>query len=289
MTIGIYKITNTITNQCYIGQSVEIEKRWKDHIYESKHLHHKTKFYLALNQYGIDAFKFEVLEECPLNQEILDERERYWIEYYNSYKDGYNSTPGGQFENSWVYDSQEIRNLWDKGYSTKQITEIVGCSDVVVQRRLKGYNDYNADTSHSRAMKHRVAEGTQGGYSPVPVYQYDLNGQYIAEYRSITAAAGAFGADNAKAIYAVLQNECHTAYGFQWSREKVEFMPMIPINGGKLVRCVNTNQIFHSSEEAAKWCNMKGGSNIRACCRGKHKTAGKHPETDEPLQWEYIE
>lgn len=287
--IGIYKITNTITNQCYIGQSIDIESRWKEHIYESQKLRKKTKFYLALNKYGTDAFEFEVLEECPLNQNFLDERERYWINYYDSYSNGYNSTLGGQSENSWTYDPQVMRDLWDKGYSSREIVKIVGCSATVLQKRLKGYSDYNAYTSHSRGAKQSAINNL---FTSVAVYQYDFNGQYVTEHESLSGAARKLGHDYPgaeSAIAAVLNHERQTAYGYQWSKEKVDSMPIVPAPQGKLVRCINTNQIFHSTPEAAAWCNLKSSSNIKECCVGKRKTAGKHPNTGEKLKWEYVE
>lgn len=45
-----------------------------------------------MNEYGPESFTFELLEECPRNQ--LDEREKYWIEYFDSYTWGYNATSG---------------------------------------------------------------------------------------------------------------------------------------------------------------------------------------------------
>jgi hypothetical protein len=56
--------------------------------------------YKDFKKYGIDNFSFGVLEECTLDK--LDEREIYWIKYYNSYNDGYNLTLGGQFQRSFV-------------------------------------------------------------------------------------------------------------------------------------------------------------------------------------------
>lgn len=91
---GIYKIENLITHHVYIGQSRNIEIRWRRH---KDDIHSGKKdypLYRAINKYGIDNFSFEVIEECP--KENLDEREQFWIKYYNSYKDGYNQTLGGQ-------------------------------------------------------------------------------------------------------------------------------------------------------------------------------------------------
>lgn len=91
--IGIYKITNKINGKSYIGQSIDIERRWKEHR-RSIGLN-KNSLYLDFEKYGIDNFTFEILEECAT--EMLNEREHYWIEYYDTYNNGYNLTQGGDY------------------------------------------------------------------------------------------------------------------------------------------------------------------------------------------------
>ena len=86
--IGIYKITNQQTGQSYIGQSVDIKRRWMEHKLPYKRINPTKKIYQAFNQYGIDNFTFEVVEECEVNK--LNEREQYWINYYDCYNNGYN-------------------------------------------------------------------------------------------------------------------------------------------------------------------------------------------------------
>lgn len=86
--IGIYKITNQQTGQSYIGQSVDIKRRWIEHKLPCKRINPTKKIYQAFNQYGIDNFTFEVIEECEANK--LNEREQYWIDYYDCYNNGYN-------------------------------------------------------------------------------------------------------------------------------------------------------------------------------------------------------
>ena len=54
------------------------------------------------------------------------------------------------------------------------------------------------------------------------------------------------------------------------------------------VRCLETNQIFDTVQQASNWCNI-GHSDIAAYIRGKQKSAGKHPITGEKLHWEYVE
>lgn len=91
----IYKITNRINNKCYIGKTLKtIDKRWKEHCSDyKKRKEEKRPLYSAMKKYGIENFIIEQIEECSEN--IVDEREKYWIEYYGSFKYGYNATIGG--------------------------------------------------------------------------------------------------------------------------------------------------------------------------------------------------
>lgn len=90
--IGIYKITNKINNKCYIGQSTNIERRWAEH-QNKYHKYPDRALYRAFNKYGLENFIFEIIEECEDTQ--LNDKEKYWIQYYNSYHNGYNLTLGG--------------------------------------------------------------------------------------------------------------------------------------------------------------------------------------------------
>lgn len=89
--IGIYKITNKTTNKIYIGQSINILQRWYFHIHEIERGRGLVKYE---SESSIKDFTFEIIELCP--QKDLDARERYWIQYYNSYEDGLNRTEGGK-------------------------------------------------------------------------------------------------------------------------------------------------------------------------------------------------
>ena len=91
---GIYKITNQIDNRCYIGQSVNISQRWKDHAKCGLGIDTPAgnKLYKAMMEEGIWNFSWELLEECPREQ--LDSREKYYIDLYNAYDFGYNSNKG---------------------------------------------------------------------------------------------------------------------------------------------------------------------------------------------------
>lgn len=89
--IGIYKITKKENGKCYIGQSNDIQRRMSEH--KTKGSSSRIPLDVAIQKYGVDAFTYEVIEECPI--EKLNERESYWIEYYNSVNNGYNCSIGG--------------------------------------------------------------------------------------------------------------------------------------------------------------------------------------------------
>lgn len=87
---GIYRITNLETNESYIGKSTNIKTRWVNHVKTAIGLEGmaRTKIHSAMKEYGIDNFSFEVLEEC--SKENYSEREKYWINFYETNIYGYN-------------------------------------------------------------------------------------------------------------------------------------------------------------------------------------------------------
>lgn len=91
---GIYKITNLITNECYVGQSVDVYKRWNDHCKCGLGIDTPpgNKLYKAIQEYGLDNFTFELLTECK--QAELNEKERYFISLYQADTFGYNGNTG---------------------------------------------------------------------------------------------------------------------------------------------------------------------------------------------------
>ena len=92
---GIYKITNLLTEQAYIGQSVNVADRWKQHCKCGLGIDASAtnKLYNAMQKYGVWNFSFELLEQVH-QRNLLNEKEKFWIEMYQSNKFGYNSTKG---------------------------------------------------------------------------------------------------------------------------------------------------------------------------------------------------
>ena len=93
---GIYKITNQETKECYIGQSVDIGKRFKDHVKCGLDIDRPqgNKLYQSMIDYGLWNFSFELLEEC--SKELLNEKEKFYISLYQSKDFGFNSTQGNK-------------------------------------------------------------------------------------------------------------------------------------------------------------------------------------------------
>ena len=94
---GIYKITNLINNKVYIGESLDIYRRWDEHKEDlNNNSHHSYKLQKDWNKYGQDNFKFEIIEELDKNianyidQYVLIVYEDKYIKQYDSINNGYN-------------------------------------------------------------------------------------------------------------------------------------------------------------------------------------------------------
>ena len=146
---GIYKVTNIINNKIYIGQSVNIYDRWIKHQSPS-HNNDGTAFHNALIKYGVNNFIWEIIEVCK--QEELNQKEKYWIEYYNSYEKGYNETRGG--DGIIKYDYKQIYQLWLSGLNCKEIANELKCDDSVITRALASY-DLTEEELRSRSQQKR--------------------------------------------------------------------------------------------------------------------------------------
>lgn len=136
----IYKITNTLNNKVYIGQTVKtVEKRFQQHKNNSnKSYFSQIVLYKAFNKYGIDNFICEEIEQVP--NELLNDREKYWIEYYNSYFEGYNSTLGGRATQLYNWDVDDIVEKYQELKSARKVAQVLGCDHSTIDRILNENN-----------------------------------------------------------------------------------------------------------------------------------------------------
>jgi group I intron endonuclease len=119
----IYKIINNINNKIYIGCTIKetIEERFCEHKSRLKSYKYKSKLYNSFKKYGIDNFSIELIEECDLKE--IYNREKYYINFYNTYIDGLNSTLGGDGtigykHPDWII-KKIIKSLIENGNSHK--------------------------------------------------------------------------------------------------------------------------------------------------------------------------
>lgn len=96
---GIYMITNKINNKSYIGLSIDIENRIKAHFSRAftRDREYDKLLYRAIRKHGVESFSWRVLELCE--EKELEQKEISWIEKFDTYKNGYNETIGGEIGN----------------------------------------------------------------------------------------------------------------------------------------------------------------------------------------------
>ena len=119
----IYKITNKINGKSYIGQTIQnVKERFYQHCAtKCSQAILNMVIHKAINKYGKSNFTIEVIEEVESTN--LNDRERYWIKYYNSYNNGYNATKGGQ-DKIKMFKNLDAESIIKKYKSGKALREI---------------------------------------------------------------------------------------------------------------------------------------------------------------------
>ena len=150
--IGIYKITNKVNGKVYIGQSTSVRSRWAQHKYAALHNKSDMLIHRAIRKYSISNFTFEVVEECI--QEELNEKEQYWIKYYNALdkEKGYNLKIGGDSGGTY-YNYENIYNEWLQGKTCKELEKIFNCDDQTITKALRAYHITDFETKSRNINK----------------------------------------------------------------------------------------------------------------------------------------
>lgn len=153
-----------------------------------------------MNKYGIENFKIEEIEYIE-DDKLLAEREIYWINELNTY--GHNASKGG--DGKILYDYNEIIDLYNMGYSQKQVAEKIGCCDDTISKILKAHN-----------------VPIRGGNTR-KIDQFDKAGNYVQSFfGSIEAAKWLVENGLAKSTYSkrhitdCCNKKIKAAYGYIW-------------------------------------------------------------------------
>lgn len=199
----IYKITNDINDKIYIGKTYHssIETRFKEHCKDSQRERCEQRpLYSAMNKYGVEHFSIELVEEC----DNPEEREKFWIEYYGSFKYGYNATIGG--DGKPYCDYELIYRLFKKGLTLKDIAMKTGyCADTCAVA-VKAFNV---------SQEEIIQRGREKSFKAVCKIDKDSD-EILCIYPSITAAYKEMGKQQSGHIASVCRGKRKTAYGYKW-------------------------------------------------------------------------
>ena len=279
----IYKITNLINNKIYIGQTrFNVETRFKQHLYEANKGELQYPLYKAIRKYGENNFKLEIIEE--VEDEQLNEKEQYWIKYYNSYiknNKGYNCTYGG--EGNITIDKIEVYELWDHGLSIQEIANQLKHDRSAIRKILQTYQNYSVEKSNIRGDKIQAKNRFQ------TINQYDLQGNFLNSFYNMYEAERQTGISS-KGIWNAVHLRQRTCSGYQWRFDNDTEHPVVDLSNQKVRKYkqevqqinIDTNQIvgiYESVAEASRQTNISDGQ-IRKVCQGKGKTAGGY-------KWQY--
>ena len=203
----IYKITNLQNNKIYIGKTTTcIQERFSKHIYEANTPNTKGYMFIlhkAFRKYGINNFNIEQIEE--IDNSLLNDREIYWINFYNSMmQNGYNMTFGG--EGSTKINYKLVYELWDSGKSISQIASLLNHSIAQLKMILSSYKNFSNEENNKRTIN---ATKKQVG-------QYDKNTHKLIKiYDSVKDAATAVNVDRS-CISRCCSGKKKSSRGFVW-------------------------------------------------------------------------
>ena len=209
----IYKIYNDVNDKLYIGKTVSsIEKRFQEHCYDSKKERcEKRPLYNAMNKYGIEHFFIELIEECDLKE--LSEKEIYWIGYYNSYKNGYNATLGG--DGKILYDYDLIVQLYQNGLTGKEIANQLVCDIDTVHKALLSAG-LNPNDNMIKLLSKKVEMHDKETNELLKIFDSQMDaGRWLKENnktedKKLSRVSGRIGD--------VCNGKRKTAYGYKWKR-----------------------------------------------------------------------
>lgn len=245
----IYITTNHINGKKYIGQKqYDKNNKWKTYLGSGIYLKR------AINKYGVENFSKEIIENCA-TKSVLDEREKYWIKYYNAIESDkfYNIASGGDGGNTIAGYSEEQLEQYKEFKSKLHKTtclkgELCGASKLTenqvldIIERLK-CNEFNSDIAKDYCVSSRTIDDIRSHRTwtylteniifddissrnrprnSKPVVQYDENGNYIATYKNARVAEQETGI-NHKLISSVANGHKRIAHGYIWRFENDPF------------------------------------------------------------------
>lgn len=198
----IYLIENDINDKVYVGKTnYNLKKRFREHISDAPRFFNRP-LYAAMRKYGVEHFSIKELEYC--SREDAPQREQYWIQYYDSFKNGYNATLGG--DGRCYANVEEILNLWNQGQCIAEIHNELGYDKLTISNILE---DCGIDAVQRQKRGHEIT-----GHS---VAQIDMKtGEIVAIYPTVAEACKALGKQQSGHIAQVCNGKRLSIYGYKW-------------------------------------------------------------------------
>lgn len=283
----IYKITNNINKHSYVGQTQYFyEIRWKEHKTRYNNENSKSyniSLYKAFRKYGIENFSFEVIEECEHKK--LDEREIFWIKYYDTFHNGYNETLGGSGSKIYEIDETLILSLYEKYKTINKVVLETKYNKSIVSAVLKKNNIYIL-----QAQEHQKNKGKH-------IMVYSLDKTLIKKFNSRSEVGEwllLMKLSNAKnamsAGYTVvykLNNNIHLIYDLIWFYEHDNNIKNFHIDEKSL----SNNNINKSTKNTCPICGGYKNSKSQQCinCYNKNKIKKSKIVSKEVLEQDLAE
>lgn len=289
LACGIYKFENLINHMVYIGQAIDLEGRYNKHYKNIADKYHQEDLYKAFREFGFSNFSYEILEEFEdFNQEKLNQLECYYIEKFDSIKpNGYNMVPGGTNGAGLAkgkvvcqYDLQgnfiaEYPSAHQANYATgiNYSSICACCRNEITHTKNFQWKYLDSDKQINDITNNIKIQ------SNTPIWQYDLNENFIKEYKNFNEAANNIKVSKA-ALCNCLKGKTSSCAGYKWSyaNAKILKQPKKSWNGKKIGQFDKNNnliKIYNSALEASKETGISNIS-IGKVCNGKAKSAGKY-------------
>lgn len=256
--IGIYKITNLKNGKVYIGQSVDIERRFME--YRNRLYRCNSVVFNAFRKYGFDNFSFEILDLCEKND--LDRLEKYYIEKYDSYGNGYNMTKGGKGY-SGKLSTKHKENISKSKLGEKNPNFGKKPSYETLKKRSDSFKKTYQEMDKEKRKEWRNKIGLKHKNKIVSQEQKEKISKKLKDYFSQNIVSEETRKKISKAVKGITRSEKTK----DLIRERVS----------KEVFCFNRDKKFISKYKSAKEAAEVLGinkTNISSCCHGKRKVAG---------------
>lgn len=263
MTGIIYCYTNKINGKKYVGQTINtLAIRAKS---DGSGYSKKYKFGKAIAKYGWDNFDSEILETIESDEESLKEQldslERYYITKFDTYKNGYNSTPGGNGKGRFV--SVETR---------ERIRQVQFSRPPMSEETRRKISEANKGKKKANTENYKKAAALRKGIPPSDEVRAKMSAAQKTRVSSdsyVHPNAGKHLSEETKAKLSIARLGKEP-----WNKGLTNSLP------GKQVRCVETGVVYISVAQAASDVGTQP-QNIFQVLRGKAKTAKKY-------HWEYV-